>query len=63
MLPRIAMTPQALALARQSAPPPPAEQRVVERVVEVPDAAMARRAERLEAELVQLEAERLELQR
>lgn len=57
------MSMQALALARQSAPPPPPEQRVVERVVEVPDTAAARRAERLEAELAHLEAERLELQR
>ena len=31
--------------------------------MEVPDATAARRVERLEAELAQLEAERLELQR
>ncbi|PRW44309.1 zinc finger DZIP1L-like [Chlorella sorokiniana] len=62
-LKKAAKTLEALALARQAAPPPPPEQRVVERVVEVPDAAAARRAERLEAELAQLEAERLELQR
>ena len=55
---------QTLALARQSAPPPPPpEPRVLERLVEVPDAAAARRAERLEAELAQLEEERRELQR
>lgn len=56
--------PQTLALARQAAPQTqPQEPWVVERVVEVPDAATARRAERLEAELAQLAEERLELQR
>ena len=58
--PRCPSSYQALALARQHAPP---EVRVVDKVVEVPDPAAARRAERLEAEVGQLTRERQELQK
>ena len=59
---------QALALARQHAPPPappppPPEVRMVEQVVEVPDPAATARAQRLQAEVAQLQQERLELER